>query len=81
MTSGPRSPWSRRRRSRPISLRRWLARLEGEQTFGRGRAFWVVVARRGRCWRRVYPLFADGYTVGNLAYFRVWIFMAIGPVA
>ncbi len=62
------------RRSR---VRRWASRLEGEQTVGRGPAFWslaaVVVAAAA-----AYPLFADGYTVGNSAYFLVWTFMAMG---
>ncbi|WP_407179769.1 branched-chain amino acid ABC transporter permease [Bradyrhizobium sp. STM 3562] len=50
--------------------------LEGPQTFGRGPAFWslfgvvLVVA----C---TYPLFSDGYTVGNTVYFFVWVFIAL----
>ncbi|SDH97534.1 amino acid/amide ABC transporter membrane protein 2, HAAT family [Bradyrhizobium sp. Rc2d] len=51
-------------------------RLEGPQTAGRGPAFWglfalvlaVVLA---------YPLFSDGYTVGNTVYFFVWVFIAL----
>ncbi len=58
-------------------LLRWLARLEGEQTVGRGPVFWGVVglAIAGAA---IYPLFSDGYTVGNSAYFLVWTFMAMG---
>lgn len=57
--------------------RRWLSRLEGPQTMGRGRAFWaafglVVLAAA------LYPMFTDGWTVGNTAYFFVWTFMAMG---
>jgi ABC-type branched-subunit amino acid transport system permease subunit len=26
----------------------------------------------------LFPLVGDGYTVGNLAYFGVWVFMALG---
>jgi urea transport system permease protein len=51
-------------------------RLEGPQTLGRGAAFWslfflvlaVAIA---------YPLFSDGYTVGNTVYFFVWVFIAL----
>jgi urea transport system permease protein len=51
-------------------------RLEGPQTVGRGPAFWglfalvLVVAL-------AYPLFSDGYTVGNTVYFFVWVFIAL----
>jgi branched-chain amino acid transport system permease protein len=55
----------------------WLSRLEGPQTMGQGRGFWltfglVVLAAL------IYPLFVDGWTVGNTAYFLVWTFMAMG---
>ncbi|PRD40591.1 ABC transporter permease [Phyllobacterium phragmitis] len=51
--------------------------LEGPQTLGRGRRFWsgvilILVAAFA------YPLFADGYDVGNNVYFFNWIFMALG---
>lgn len=51
--------------------------LEGPQTLGRGPWFWTVfaVVVAGGF---VYPQFADGYTVGNVAYFFTWIFMALG---
>lgn len=55
----------------------WLSRLEGPQTMGRGPLFWggfIVVVIAGA----VYPAFADGWTVGNAAYFLVWTFMAMG---
>lgn len=54
----------------------FLRRLEGPQTVGRGRAFWTVFAivLAGAC---AYPLVADGYTVGNTAYFFVWVFIAL----
>ncbi|WP_375465180.1 branched-chain amino acid ABC transporter permease [uncultured Methylobacterium sp.] len=56
---------------------RMLRRLEGPQTLGRGPAFWtafaVVLAAA-----LAYPWFADGYTVGNTAYFFCWVFMALG---
>lgn len=54
-----------------------LSRLEGPQTLGRGPAFWagfaLVLAAAV-----AYPLLADGYTVGNAAYFLIWTFMALG---
>ena len=54
-----------------------LRRLEGPQTLGRGPAFWtgfaVVVLLA-----LLYPLVADGYTVGNTVYFFDWVFMALG---
>jgi branched-chain amino acid transport system permease protein len=55
----------------------WLRRLEGPQTIGRGRWFWlsfclVVLLAAG------YPLTTDGYTVGNTIYFFNWVFMALG---
>lgn len=55
----------------------WLSRLEGPQTMGRGRGFWsgfavLVLAAIA------YPAFADGWTVGNAAYFFIWTFMAMG---
>ena len=58
-------------------LARLLSLLEGPQTLGRGKPFWagflVVVALAA-----AYPLFDDGYTVGNVAYFFTWCFMALG---
>ncbi|WGD32180.1 branched-chain amino acid ABC transporter permease [Ancylobacter sp. WKF20] len=59
------------------ALARFFARLEGPQTMGRGPWFWagflvVLIAACG------YPLFSDGYTVGNTVYFFTWVFMALG---
>ena len=62
--------------SRP-RVRQWLARLEGEQTIGRGPVFWGLVAIAIGA-AAIYPLFSDGYSVGNTAYFLVWTFMAMG---
>lgn len=55
----------------------WLSLLEGPQTMGKGPRFWtgagaVLLAAI------VYPLFADGYDVGNNVYFFNWLFMALG---
>lgn len=58
-------------------LRRWLARLEGAQTVGRGPAFWAAFAVAVAA-ALAYPLFSDDYSVGNTAYFLVWTFMAMG---
>lgn len=55
----------------------WMSRLEGPQTMGRGGAFWVAAAAV-LATAVVLPLFVDGYTVGNIAYFLVWTFMAMG---
>lgn len=59
------------------ALPRFLSRLEGPQTLGRGPLFWggfcVVLALA--C---TYPLLVDGYTVGNTVYFFTWVFMALG---
>ncbi|MBA8775274.1 ABC transporter permease, partial [Staphylococcus schleiferi subsp. coagulans] len=54
-----------------------LTRLEGPQTLGRGPAFWggFLLVLAAAC---AYPLFADGYTVGNPVYFFTWVFMALG---
>nr|WP_249137690.1 branched-chain amino acid ABC transporter permease [Bradyrhizobium canariense] len=51
-------------------------RLEGPQTVGRGRAFWAVFAIMLLV-ALAYPLFSDGYTVGNTVYFFVWVFIAL----
>ncbi len=54
----------------------FLRRLEGPQTIGRGPAFWSLfaVVLAIAC---AYPLFSDGYTVGNTVYFFVWVFIAL----
>lgn len=54
-----------------------LRRLEGPQTLGRGPAFWTAFALAVAA-AVAYPWFADGYTVGNTAYFFCWVFMALG---
>jgi ABC-type branched-subunit amino acid transport system permease subunit len=58
-------------------LSRLASRLEGPQTLGRGRWFWlgaaiVLAVAAG------YPLVSDSYTVGNTVYFFNWVFMALG---
>lgn len=51
-------------------------RLEGPQTAGRGPAFWGLFALVLAV-AFAYPLFSDGYTVGNTVYFFVWVFIAL----
>jgi urea transport system permease protein len=51
--------------------------LNGPQTFGNSRAFWGAAATLFVL-ALLYPIVADGYTVGNLAYIGVWVFMALG---
>lgn len=51
--------------------------INGPQTLGNGRTFWiafivVLVAVLA------YPLTADSYTIGNIAYMLLWVFMALG---
>lgn len=50
--------------------------LEGPQTAGRGPVFWSFfgIVLSAAC---AYPLFSDGYTVGNTVYFFVWVFIAL----
>lgn len=60
-----------------MKLYNFLSLLEGPQTMGRGKPFWstaIVLAVLAF----IYPLFADGYDVGNNVYFFNWIFMALG---
>ena len=59
------------------TLALWLSRLEGPQTLGSGRWFWLTLALAVLA-AVIYPLFVDGWTVGNTAYFLVWTFMAMG---
>ena len=51
--------------------------LEGPQTLGKGPGFWggFAIVLAIAC---LYPLFADGYDVGNNVYFFNWTFMALG---
>jgi|SRR5690625_2047156 len=55
----------------------FLRLLEGPQTIGRGKGFWSFVAIV-LILAIIYPLFADGYDVGNNVYFLNWLFMALG---
>ncbi len=55
----------------------FLATLNGPQTLGNGRGFWIgfmIVVIIGLA----YPLGSDPYDVGNTAYFLIWIFAALG---
>lgn len=54
-----------------------LSRVNGPQTYGCGRVFWSAAATLFVA-ALLYPAVADSYTVGNLAYFGVWVFMALG---
>jgi ABC-type branched-subunit amino acid transport system permease subunit len=54
----------------------FLRHLEGPQTVGRGPAFWALFAVVLAV-ALAYPLFSDGYTVGNTVYFFVWVFIAL----
>ncbi|MEO6024048.1 MAG: ABC transporter permease [Burkholderiales bacterium] len=55
----------------------WFSLLNGPQTMGNGRGFWVsfcaviliLVA---------LPLFADSYLINNIGFFFVWVFMSMG---
>jgi urea transport system permease protein len=60
-----------------VAKRALLRRLEGPQTLGRGRWFWLgfVAVVIGAA---TYPLLQDAYTVGNTIYFFIWVFMALG---
>jgi ABC-type branched-subunit amino acid transport system permease subunit len=61
----------------PSRLAAALSLIEGPQTLGRGRAFWSAFALV-LVLACAYPLFADGYDVGNNVYFFNWTFMALG---
>ena len=54
-----------------------LRLLNGPQTIGRGPLFWAGFALAVAA-AVAYPLFSDGWTVGNTAYFFTWTFMAMG---
>jgi urea transport system permease protein len=54
-----------------------LHRLNGPQTLGNGRGFWICAALVLLV-AMIYPTFADPYDVGNFAYFLIWVFMALG---
>ena len=52
-------------------------RLNGPQTLGNGRGFWIG-ALAVFALAVAFPTVADPYDVGNFAYFLIWIFMALG---
>lgn len=54
-----------------------LHRLNGPQTLGNGRIFWVCTILVLFA-ALIFPIFADPYDVGNFAYFLIWVFMALG---
>lgn len=54
-----------------------LHRLNGPQTLGNGRIFWIC-AILVLFSALIFPAFADPYDVGNFAYFLIWVFMALG---
>lgn len=58
-------------------MRAFLSLLNGPQTFGSSRGFWATAIAVFLV-ALLFPLVGDGYTVGNLAYFGVWVFMALG---
>jgi len=60
-----------------MTLSRIFRRLEGPQTMGKGPLFWTACAAVLAI-ALAYPLFADGYDVGNNIYFLNWTFMALG---
>lgn len=51
--------------------------LNGPQTPGSTPRFWTAFALLF-AGAFVYPLFADSYDVGNMAYLMIWVFMAMG---
>lgn len=58
-------------------MRDVLALVNGPQTYGNGRGFWTV-AILVLLLALAYPTFADSYSVGNLTFFALWVFMALG---
>jgi branched-chain amino acid transport system permease protein len=58
-------------------MRKIFNALNGPQTIGNGRAFWIAFAVVLAA-VLAYPLGADPYDVGNTAYFAIYIFMALG---
>lgn len=60
-----------------MKLSNFLGLLEGPQTLGRGKRFWSSATLLAVL-AFIYPLFADGYDVGNNVYFFNWVFMALG---
>lgn len=60
-----------------MKLTNFLGLLEGPQTLGKGKRFWSSAGLIALL-AFIYPLFADGYDVGNNVYFFNWVFMALG---
>jgi branched-chain amino acid transport system permease protein len=60
-----------------LAVRAFLSLVNGPQTFGNSRSFWLAAVAILLV-ALAYPLVGDSYTVGNLAYFGVWLFMALG---
>ncbi|MEQ9639702.1 MAG: branched-chain amino acid ABC transporter permease [Alphaproteobacteria bacterium] len=58
-------------------MRGFFEALNGPQTIGNGRAFWIAFAVVLAA-ILAYPFTADPYDVGNTAYFAIYIFMALG---
>lgn len=58
-------------------MKNYLRLLQGPQTLGSGPKFWYSIAAL-LVVAVLYPLFADGYDVGNNVYFFNWVFMALG---
>jgi urea transport system permease protein len=55
----------------------FFSHINGPQTFGRSPRFWIPFAVFVLA-AFVFPLFSDDYTIGNVAYFFAWLFMAAG---
>ena len=59
------------------TLSRTFSLINGPQTLGNSRRFWLafllVLAAV-----LIYPVFAESYDVGNMAYLLIWVFMAMG---
>lgn len=72
-----RLPSDAKHEPRRYSLKQAFQNLQGPQTVGTGSGFWsLLFIAIGLAF--VYPLFADEWSVGNVAYFMVWTFMAMG---
>lgn len=55
----------------------WFAWLNGPQTLGNGRGFWLSFSMVVLL-LLILPFFADEYLVNNIGYFFIWVFMAMG---
>lgn len=56
---------------------RWSYLVDGPQTLGRGPVFWPVFAVAVIA-AAALPVFVSAFTITNLTYFLVWVFMALG---